>query len=174
MNRTATLWLAVGWIGFVILPWHAIEDGFWNFEWLDGYLAPGARVLDYGCGSGVLAIAALCLGASSAWAVDIDPQALSATRENAELNRVPTRLWVGTPDKLPATEVDVVVANILAQPLCDLAGLLRDLVTRGGHIVLSGILTHQSEAVKQVYAGNFGPFEERQRDGWACLAAPRR
>ena len=142
-------------------------------EWLDNNLSPGARVLDYGCGSGVLAIAALRLGAASAWAVDIDRQALLATQENAELNEVPNRLWIGTPNDLRATEVDVVIANILAQPLQDLANRFRDLVVPGGHIVLSGILSRQSEAVQQAYAGDFGPFVERERDDWVCLTAPR-
>lgn len=142
-------------------------------EWLDRYLKRETRVLDYGCGSGVLAITALRLGAASAWAVDIDRQALLATRENAELNDVLDRLWVGAPDKVPAIEVDVVVANILAQPLQDLAARFRDFVVPGGSIVLSGILSQQSEAVRQAYAGSFGPFVERRRDNWVCLAAPR-
>ena len=121
----------------------------------------------------VLAITALCLGAYSAWAVDIDRQALLATRENAALNDLRDRLWVGAPDELPNVQVDVVIANILAGPLRALAARFRDLVAPGGHIVLSGILARQSDAVQQAYANDFGPFAERQRDGWVCLSARR-
>ena len=142
-------------------------------EWLDSNLRPGTRVLDYGCGSGVLAIAALRLGAASAWAVDIDRQAILATRENAELNGIADRLWLGAPHDLPAIEVDIVIANILAKPLKDLAAIFRDLVVPGGYIVLSGILSWQSDAVQQAYASSFGPFVEQRRDNWACLVAPR-
>jgi ribosomal protein L11 methyltransferase len=90
-------------------------------DWLDAHLTSAVTVLDYGCGSGVLAIAALALGASHAWAVDNDPQALLATDANAALNRVNDRLFVGAPESLPAVTVDVLVANILAAPLIDLA-----------------------------------------------------
>ncbi|MFL2546307.1 MAG: 50S ribosomal protein L11 methyltransferase [Candidatus Rariloculaceae bacterium] len=142
-------------------------------EWLDRDLLPDTRVLDYGCGSGVLAVAALRLGAKSAWAVDIDQQALSATRENAELNGVSERLWVGKPDDLPEIMADVVIANILAQPLQNLASRLGEHVAPGGHIVLSGLLSRQSRSVQQAYAENFAPFIEWQRDDWACLVAQR-
>jgi len=139
-------------------------------EWLDANLEPGTRLLDYGCGSGILAIAALRLGAATASAVDIDPQ---ATRENADLNNVASQLWIGLPDDLPETEVDVLVANILAGPLQDLAARFRELVSPGGRIVLSGILAGQSRAVQEAYAGHFGPFDEQQRDGWVRLSATR-
>ena len=142
-------------------------------EWLDANLPPGTRIIDYGCGSGVLAVAALKLGAASAWAVDIDPQALAASRDNAELNEVLSRLWIGSPKELPEVEVDVLVANILARPLQDLAARFRRLVTSGGHIVLSGILISQSEVVRDAYGDHFGPFAERRHDGWVCLSAPR-
>ena len=142
-------------------------------EWLDANLVPGTRLLDYGCGSGILGIAALRLGAATASAVDIDPQALLATLENADLNEVASRLWIGSPDELPETESDVLVANILAGPLKDLAARFRELVSPGGRIVLSGILIGQSRAVQDAYAGYFGPFDEQQRDGWVCLSAIR-
>lgn len=142
-------------------------------EWLDANLTRGTRMLDYGCGSAVLAIAALRLGAGSAWAVDIDPQALTASRSNAELNEVESRLWIGSPQELPGLEVDVLVANLLAGPLQDLAARFRELVAPGGHIVLSGILTNQSGAVQDAYADYFGPFAARQRDDWVCVSAPR-
>ncbi len=142
-------------------------------EWLDANLEPGTRLLDYGCGSGILAIAALRLGAATASAVDIDPQALLATRENADLNNVASQLWIGLPDDLPETEADVLVANILAGPLQDLAARFRELVSPGGRIVLSGILAGQSRAVREAYAGHFGPFDEQQCDGWVRLSATR-
>jgi ribosomal protein L11 methyltransferase len=142
-------------------------------EWLDANLEPGTRLLDYGCGSGILAIAALRLGAATASAVDIDPQALLATRENADLNNVASQLWIGLPDDLPETEADVLVANILAGPLQDLAARFHELVSPGGRIVLSGILAGQSRAVQEAYAGHFGPFDEQQCDGWIRLSATR-
>ena len=83
-------------------------------EWLDAELQPGARMLDYGCGSGILAIAALQLGATYAWAVDVDRQALTATRENARLNEINDTLWIGKPEDLSPVQADLVMANILA------------------------------------------------------------
>ena len=127
-------------------------------EWLDANLEPGTRLLDYGCGSGILAIAALRLGAATASAVDIDPQALLATRENADLNDVASQLWISLPDELPEAESDVLVANILAGPLQDLATRFRELVSPGGRIVLSGILAGQSRAVQDAYTGQLRPL----------------
>jgi len=142
-------------------------------EWLDANLLSATQVLDYGCGSGVLAIAALRLGATSGWAVDIDRQALQATRENAALNGVTNELWAGADDELPVSDVDVAIANILARPLCELALRLGSLVRPSGYVVLSGILTSQSEMVQEAYAGEFGSFVEQEQDGWVCLAARR-
>ncbi len=142
-------------------------------EWLEANPTPQSTVLDYGCGSGVLAIAALALGATAAWGVDLDPQALTASRENALLNDVDDRLWIGLPEELPKIEVDILIANILAGPLQKLAVKFRDLVIPGGRLVLSGILTAQSSSVREAYSGLFGPFSERRRDDWVCLSAPR-
>ena len=142
-------------------------------EWLDAELPGGARVLDYGCGSGILAIAALRLGATAAWGVDIDPQALRASRDNAALNGVEDRLWVGLPGALADIEVDILIANILAGPLQDLNQAFADCLRPGGHVVLSGILETQSAAVQEAYSARFGPFIERRRDGWICLSATR-
>ncbi len=127
-------------------------------EWLDPNLEPGTRLLDYGCGSGILAIAALRLGAATASAVDIDPQALLATRENADLNDVASQLWISLPDELPEAESDVLVASILAGPLQDLATRFRELVSPGGRIVLSGILAGQSRAIQDAYTGQLRPL----------------
>jgi ribosomal protein L11 methyltransferase len=142
-------------------------------DWLDANLTAGATVLDYGCGSGVLAIAALALGASRAWAVDNDPQALSATSANAALNRVSGRLFVGAPESLPKVAVDVLVANILAAPLIELAPALTACLGRGGSLVLSGVLDHQAPRVMAAFAPDFGAFDVDAVQGWARLTARR-
>jgi ribosomal protein L11 methyltransferase len=142
-------------------------------EWLDAHLCSGATVLDYGCGSGVLAIAALALGATRAWAVDNDPQALSATSANAALNRVSGRLLVAAPESLPDVAVDVLVANILAAPLIELAPALSARVVLGGSLVLSGVLDHQAPGVMAAFARGFGAFEVDSVQGWARLTARR-
>ncbi|MEM9402565.1 MAG: 50S ribosomal protein L11 methyltransferase [Pseudomonadota bacterium] len=118
-------------------------------EWLDGQVLDGCSVLDYGCGSGVLAIAALKLGAASAAGTDIDPQALIATRQNAERNGVTVEL-VTTPDQLGGP-FDVVVANILAGPLVELANQLSEYVKTSGRLALSGILEEQAASVRKAY-----------------------
>jgi ribosomal protein L11 methyltransferase len=142
-------------------------------EWLAAADLVGARVLDFGCGSGVLAVAALLLGARHAWAVDHDPQALTATRENALGNGVLDRLEVGPPDALNAPPVEVVVANILAGPLIDLAPGLTARVAPGGALVLAGILRDQAAAVAQAYAGRVPLAIDAERDGWVRLAGCR-
>lgn len=145
-------------------------------EWLEAHLRRGARVLDYGAGTGVLALAALALGASRAWAVDIDPQALTATAENARLNDRGKALWYGTPpafDALPAARgtMDVVVANLLAGPLQDLARPLRGYLADGGHVVLSGVLASQCEAVEASFRPSFEQFRREIREDWARIDA---
>jgi len=142
-------------------------------EWLDAHLASGATVLDYGCGSGVLAIAALALGASRAWAIDNDPQALSATSANAALNGVSGRVFVGAPESLPTVTVDVLIANILAAPLIELAPMLTRHLKPGGTLVLSGVLDHQAPQVVAAFAPQFSAFEVNTIQGWARLAARR-
>jgi ribosomal protein L11 methyltransferase len=143
-------------------------------EWLDAALQPGTTVLDYGCGSGVLAIAALALGASRAWAVDNDEQALIATRDNARLNSCEARIAVGAPESLPELRVDVVLANILAGPLVSLAPELARVVVPGGAIVLSGILSRQAPTVATAYDPWFERIETRERDGWTRIDGRRR
>ncbi|HEX5419450.1 MAG TPA: 50S ribosomal protein L11 methyltransferase [Gammaproteobacteria bacterium] len=143
-------------------------------EWLDAQGAADATVLDYGCGSGVLALAALALGAERAWAVDNDPQALTATRSNAELNGLQDRLWVGPPEALPEIGADIVLANILAKPLAERAGLFARLLRPGGRIVLSGVLEAQGAEVLEAYAADFADFELAGRGDWLRLAGRRR
>jgi ribosomal protein L11 methyltransferase len=124
-------------------------------KWLDGTRMQGARVLDYGCGSGILAIAALKLGARHATCVDIDPQALTATRQNAIRNGVEQALTIAPPTTLASAGYDVVVANILAGPLIDLAPTLSALARPGAALKLAGILSGQAGAVAEAYRGRF-------------------
>jgi len=143
-------------------------------DWLDAHVRRGATLLDYGCGSGVLAIAALALGASHAWATDNDPQALVATRSNAELNGALERVAIATPGSLPALTVDIVAANILAGPLMALAPLLAAHVRPGGALVLAGILSTQAAQVAQAYAPYCTDFAHTTEQGWVRIAAVRR
>jgi ribosomal protein L11 methyltransferase len=138
-------------------------------EWLDGAGVEGGTVLDYGCGSGVLALAALRLGAASACAVDIDPQALLATSENAARNALESRLTVMPAGELVAGAWDVVLANILAGPLVQLAPALARHARPGGAIVLAGMLEDQAEGVAQAYRPWFHMRMFAKRDGWAVL-----
>ncbi len=143
-------------------------------EWLERRVARGMTMLDYGCGSGVLALAALALGARYAYAVDIDAQAVAATRANAALNGALGRLHVGTPQELPVVAVDVLAANILAGTLVKLAPKLARRVVPGGHAVLAGILAAQAERVEAAYAPYFDELERDLRDGWARIALRRK
>ncbi|MDF3936537.1 50S ribosomal protein L11 methyltransferase [Pseudomonas citronellolis] len=144
-------------------------------EWLDGQELAGDTVLDFGCGSGILAIAALLLGAKSALGTDIDPQALEASRDNASRNGIDPALFpVYLPADLPAGQADVVVANILAGPLVSLAGQLTSLVKPGGRLALSGILAEQAEEVRAAYAEAFELDPTAERDGWVRISGRRR
>jgi ribosomal protein L11 methyltransferase len=121
-------------------------------EWLDGLDLQNKIVIDYGCGSGILAIAALLLGAKHAYCVDIDPQALLATKDNAARNGVADKMSVFFPDAMPSIKADVVIANILAGPLAELAPILADLCDTNGDLALSGIIDSQVEETKEAYA----------------------
>ncbi len=142
-------------------------------EWLARHPIWGS-VLDYGCGSGILAIAALKLGANRATATDIDPQALTATSANATANGVSSRIKVTSSDTLACKEHDVIVANILADALIALAPRLAKLSRPGGDLVLSGILRRQVDSVLTAYDPWFRFDTPTERDDWVLLTAKRR
>ena len=141
-------------------------------RWLDANLAGGETVLDYGCGSGILAIAALKLGAGNAIGVDIDAQAVQASRDNAQANHVRADFFL--PDDIRLAQYDVVVANILTNPLRALAPLLAGATRPGGRIVLSGILAAQAAEVARIYAQWFDLAPAVIEDGWCCLSGVKR
>jgi ribosomal protein L11 methyltransferase len=143
-------------------------------EWLDGAELNGRELVDYGCGSGILAIAALKLGAARVRAVDIDPQALIATHDNALRNAVATGLDVTGDPLLADRSADVLVANILAGPLVELAPRFAGAVRPGGEIVLSGILAGQADTVTAAYRACFDIGLTATRDGWGLITGRRR
>lgn len=144
-------------------------------KWLDAAELQGKRVADYGCGSGILAIAALLLGAEHAIAVDNDPQALLATRSNAEQNGITTsQLDVFLPEVCPPAQVDIMLANILAEPLCFLKTTLCALLKPGGSIVLSGILDSQQQALIEHYSDLIDFAPATIEAGWVRLSGTRR
>ena len=140
-------------------------------EWLARRACSGA-LLDYGCGSGILALAAARLGAARVDAVDIDPQARRAARGNARRNDVAVRVL--SPDELPPGQYDIVISNILAKPLALLAPLLAGRVRRGGRIALTGILKSQAQAVIESYAQWIELDILARADDWVLLAGARK
>jgi ribosomal protein L11 methyltransferase len=134
----------------------------------------GQVCIDYGCGSGILALAAAKLGAAQVWAVDHEAQALQATRENAAHNNVAAQIHTVLPADLPAMQADCIVANILANPLCELAPTLAALARPGAPIILSGILTEQRDKVKAAYLPYVDWEQDEQREDWVCLVGQRR
>lgn len=144
-------------------------------EWLDDQDLHDCSVLDFGCGSGILAIAALLLGAPQAFGTDIDPQALEASRDNAGRNGIdPARFPVYLPADLPQQPADVVVANILAGPLVALAPQITELVKNGGRLALSGILAEQAEEVRAAYSEAFTLDPTAEKHGWVRITGVRR
>lgn len=146
-------------------------------EWLDGLDLAGKSLLDYGCGSGILAIAALKLGCASATAMDIDPQAVTATLANAAHNSVSDRLQVVGSDTAIEGRFDVIVANILAGPLAELAESITTRLSSGGKLALSGILRNQVDVIRSAY----GPlidldepaFRTQGDQAWARVSGTR-
>ena len=147
-------------------------------EWLDGIDLAGKTVLDYGCGSGVLAIAALKLGATRALGMDIDPQAVLATRQNAAANDIGARMTAVGADRDIEGKFDVVLANILAGPLAEFADSITSRLAEGGMLALSGVLCEQARDVRAAYDARI-EFDEpafREQDGqtWTRLTGKRR
>lgn len=144
-------------------------------EWLEAENLSNKSVIDYGCGSGILGIAALLLGAAELTATDIDPQALQATRDNAGRNGIDAdSINLDYPDKLSCEPADLLVANILAGPLQELAPTLQALVKPGGRLALSGILDTQATAVVEAYSPWFELEPVVTREEWVRISGTRR
>ena len=144
-------------------------------NWLEKQSLSGKTVIDFGCGSGILGIAALLLGADKVWAIDNDPQALLATRDNAQRNDIANnRLITLLPEQIPADiKADIMLANILAKPLIDLADQISRLTLNQGLICLSGILSHQVDQVSAAYADQFIFAPAAVEDNWMQLSATK-
>ena len=180
IHIAASLWIVPSWhelpdpaaIGIILDPGLAFGTGSHPttrlcLQWLEANLRGDDRVLDYGCGSGILAIAAAKLGAVHVVGIDIDPQAVQAARDNAQRNDVAARFEL--PAQAPDEQYDVVVANILTNPLRALMPLLTGRVKPGGRIVLSGILSEQAEEIMAIYGARFAMRVWATDDGWVCL-----
>jgi ribosomal protein L11 methyltransferase len=142
-------------------------------EWLDANVVVGAEVIDYGCGSGILGIAAVRLGARRVQGFDIDPQATLATRDNAERNNIASRIVLRESATQLTGPVDLLMANILAGTLIELVAELATAVRPGGQILLAGILAEQAGAVTAAYAPWFDMRQAGQREDWVALAGTR-
>ncbi|PTQ90782.1 50S ribosomal protein L11 methyltransferase [Agitococcus lubricus] len=143
-------------------------------EWLDGLDLQDKIIVDYGCGSGILAIAGLLLGAKHAYCVDTDPQALLATKDNAARNGVADKMTVCFPEDMPSVSAEVVVANILAGPLAELAPTLAGLCHANGDLALSGIIDSQVEDLKLAYQPWFSLTQLKIKDeNWCRLSGIR-
>ncbi|PID41683.1 MAG: 50S ribosomal protein L11 methyltransferase [Proteobacteria bacterium] len=187
------LWICPSWreppepdrVNLLLDPGLAFGTGthpttFLCLQWLDGIDTRGKTVIDYGCGSGILAIAALLLGADSAVGIDIDPQALLASKDNSKRNGIPeNKLSVFTPGQLqgsgtpPLKQADIVLANILAQPLIDLAAEIASHVKPGGRIALSGIIEKQAKPVENIYREWFDLEPVKTRDEWVLIVGKK-
>ncbi len=143
-------------------------------EWLDANPPVGLEVVDFGCGSGILAIAAALLGAAHVAAIDHDPQAVLATNDNAEKNNVSDKVNALLPRQFADQPADLILANILANPLLELAPRFAELLKPGGQIVLSGILAEQAEQILQRYAEWFDLQSPTQQDDWVRIDGIRR
>jgi ribosomal protein L11 methyltransferase len=142
-------------------------------SWLDEHVSEGQLAIDYGCGSGVLAVAAVRLGARAAYAFDIDPQALTATRDNSVANAVDARVHVVERDEDLPVGADLLLANILCGPLCELAPRFAALLRPGGKIVLAGLLSSQADEVIRAHSPWFRVESFASRDGWTALSGTR-
>lgn len=143
-------------------------------EWLASHDLADKTVIDYGCGSGILAVAAILLGANIAHAVDIDPQAITATQSNALKNNVQDKIKCYLPEQFYPFQADIVLANILAKPLIDMSEQICALLVSGGQLVLSGILRKQAESVISAYQQNINFNPLIQQEDWIRLDGVKR
>lgn len=193
INCGKRLWICPGWqrpaeggINLLLDPGLAFGTGthettFMCLEWLDGHNVEQQRAIDFGCGSGILGIAALLLGAEHVTFIDNDPQAVTATRENLRKNDVDASRYSlllaeefeRQSDTQPL-QVDLLLANILAGPLISLATTISDCVLPSGNLVLSGILEDQADGVMQAYLSHFRFEPPINNNGWVCLTANKR
>lgn len=181
------LWICPSWVeppapeavNLMLDPGLAFGTGthpttFLCMQWIAQQSLKGLSLVDYGCGSGILGIACLLLGANNVIGVDIDPQALIATRDNASRNKLPAdAMPVFLPGDCPTTQVDIVMANILAGPLTELAPTLSQLTRRGGQLCLSGILASQANTVMAAYRPWFEFDPIAQQEEWVRLTATK-
>ncbi len=181
------LWICPSWqeppepdkVNLMLDPGLAFGTGthpttFLCLQWLDQQPVDGLDLVDFGCGSGILGIAALLLGAKRVTGVDIDPQALTATQDNAERNGLPDdTMPVYLPGRCPEVTADIMLANILAGPLVDLAPRLQQMTRDGGKICLSGILANQADAVMEAYRPWFDFDPVAEQDGWVRLTGTK-
>ena len=137
-------------------------------EWLASHDLVGKTVIDYGCGSGILAIASVLLGAKMAYAIDIDPQAITATQDNAAKNHVTHKIGCYLVEDFVGIQADIVIANILAKPLINLNAQIINLLVENGALVLSGILAEQLDSVAQAYSHSV-QFISKQLEDWVIL-----
>ena len=143
-------------------------------EWLEEQNLSGKTIIDYGCGSGILAIAALLLGSEQVTAIDNDPMAIAETEGNRRKNNLDeSRLRVIPADQLPSIQADIVVANILARPLIELASLIISLTKPAGSVLLSGILSDQRDEVCKAYETEVDIKGIQTRNGWICVHGQR-
>lgn len=143
-------------------------------EWLDSQQLNNCYLIDYGCGSGILAIAALLLGATKVTGIDIDPQALEASRNNLQTNQIDhKRLQLHMPEDAPTEQADILIANILAEPLIQLAEEFSQRIKPQGKLCISGLLSTQATSIKQAYSPWFEFEDPREKDGWICIIATR-
>ncbi len=182
------LWICPSWleppepkaVNLLLDPGLAFGTGthpttFLCLQWLSEQNVDNCTLIDYGCGSGILGVAALLLGGNSVVGVDIDQQALIATRENTARNQIAAeRFDVFMPQKCPDAQVDVMLANILAGPLAELAPELNALTKPGGRLCLSGVLNTQAETVMEAYREWFDFDPVRSKEEWVCLTAVKR
>jgi len=182
------LWICPSWIdppepratNLLLDPGLAFGTGthpttFLCMAWLASQNLTEMKLIDYGCGSGILGVASLLLGAAQVSGVDIDPQALLATQENTRRNNIKLeRFPVYFPKQCPEEQADIVLANILAGPLVSLVDTLADLLNPGGLICLSGVLQSQYSMLEEAYKDKFTLLEVQEKDSWICISGRKR